>query len=352
MSPDHPLFDGDRSSASTATGTRPAGQLPEPARFSIRYTPRRGGRHRWPVPAGPWLDLASGRVFGLDGGDGEGGDEALPVFDTDPPLDDVLYLPPVSSGLTGEREALAQRLRDLGTPVRVHRFPSDNHRSTPAGHPDDVYDLLPTLLSGDLAPLAQMPVGALVAWPLIRGVTDDPELQEAACQVLTERGATVVQGVVAELSPADRRVLLEQRGDDLFDTLFHGPPPDARGLARIARRNGLGLFAPRPLPQPPVLPISRIENRRLGGRLALAAELSDRLGRSPAVTQSLFRAAREADRTPYDLLSLAREGNLGVLDWLDGEALDLVRATVDGRGRVGEGPLAPLLDDYAGPPLS
>jgi hypothetical protein len=355
VSPDHPLFDGAAAAPSPAAA-RPASQLPEPGRFSIRYTPRRRGRHRWPPAAGPWLDLATGRAHGLDeeGLGEEGLDEhaddslALPALDAGEPLDDVVYLPPVPSALAAAREALAERLRERGTPVRVHRFPGEPGDA----HEDDVFDLLPALLAGDLASLYSLPVGALVAWPLIHGFTDDPETWEASCQVLAEAGAAVVQGVVVDLSPADRRALLEREDEDLFDALFHAPPPHVRDLARIARRNGLGVFAPRPLPRPPTLPAARTENRRLAGRLALAAELSDRLERPPGVAQSLFRAAREADRTPYDLTALTREGNLGVLDWLRGEALDLVRATVAGEGRPGEGPLAPLLDAYAGPPVS
>ena len=54
-------------------------------------------------------------------------------------------------------------------------------------------------------------------------------------------------------------------------------------------------------------------NRRIGGALALAAEIWLRLGRPIETGQALYRDARWVDRSTYDLEALAREGNLGVL---------------------------------------
>jgi hypothetical protein len=57
----------------------------------------------------------------------------------------------------------------------------------------------------------------------------------------------------------------------------------------------------------------------------LAAELWLRLARPVGQGQALYAAARQADRTTFDLAALAREGNLGVLGWLDPLARSLVK---------------------------
>jgi hypothetical protein len=54
-------------------------------------------------------------------------------------------------------------------------------------------------------------------------------------------------------------------------------------------------------------------NRRIGAALALAAELWLRMGHPVETGQALYRDARWADRSSYDLEALTREGNLGVL---------------------------------------
>ena len=109
--------------------------------------------------------------------------------------------------------------------------------------------------------------------------------------------------------------------------LFHREPRAERDFARVAHRHGLAPFLPRPLPRPPMLGAG---NRRIGGALALAAEVWLRLGRPVETGQALYRDARWADRTTYDLEALAREGNLGVLPFDPLEPFDRRRVRAEG----------------------
>jgi hypothetical protein len=85
------------------------------------------------------------------------------------------------------------------------------------------------------------------------------------------------------------------------------------------------------------------DNRRVAGELALTAELLGRLGRGVTRAQELFHAARELDRLPRDVKALAREGNLGVLTYLDHDSRRLVEEVVE----TGASPwVEELLVDY------
>jgi len=299
----------------TAVGARPAAQLPEPGHFWIRYAPR-----EWPGPTEPWIDLARGRLgewrFRAEAG--------VPDLGPDP-LDDLLYLPPVPPERAGGREELARARLAAGTPVLLQTAAGEE---PPAGIPETgavlVVDLLAALVARDLDRFSRWPAGAAAAWPLVPGLTDDPGLWEAGCARLATAGATCAQALTPRLDPADRRRLLEWGGEDVFEALFHREPaePAERAFARVAHRHALAPFLPRPLPAATAL---RTANLRLAGALALAAELWLRLGRPAGQGQALYAAARQADRTPYDLAGLAREGNLAVLAWLDPLARGLVK---------------------------
>jgi len=153
-----------------------------------------------------------------------------------------------------------------------------------------------------------------VVWPLIAGLTDGPDLWDAGCVRLAAAGVRCAQAMAPALGPSDRRRLAErwgkEREEEVFAALFHREPPPERDFARHAHGHGLAPFLARPLPRAPVL---RTENLRLGGALALIAELWLRLGRPEEQGQAFYRAARWLDRTAYDVPSLGRDGNLGVL---------------------------------------
>lgn len=325
---------------------RPAALLPEAGRFWIRYVPR-----SWEPPEQPWVHLAEGRL-------GEWGRVAAQkaaagtnVFTllAEEPLDDVLYLPPVPGKRAAARDKLASSRLVDGTPVVLQLFPGEEPGVPAVSGVAFVLDLLPALLARDLDRLGRVPEGAAAVsavWPLISGLTDDPALWDEGCARLAAAGIRCVQAVAPDLSPSDRRRLAERWGkeDDegeLFEALFHREPPSERAFARAARRHGLDPFLPRPLPRPPVL---RIENRRIGGTLALLAELWLRLGRSEEQGQAFFRAARWIDATQYDVEAVADDGNLAVLP-LDPASRDVVAEIVE---TGGAGLLNELLEEYVG----
>lgn len=303
--------------------SRPASQLPDPARFWVRWRPR-----VWPAPeeTRAWIDLGAGRLGEVREGAeaGKPGDPE-PLALGGPPLDDLLYLPPVPLELAADRESLArQQLKD-GTPVLLQVIAGEPLPNVPGA--TVLWDPLAALLEGDLDRLARIPAGGAAVWPLLSGVTDDPHLWEEGCARLAAAGLRCVQALAPRLDPTDRRRLVDRAGEGVFEALFHGEPPTERAFARVAHRHGLEPFLPRPLPRPP---LHGIENRRIAGALALSAELWLRLDRPAGQGQTLYAAARQADRIPYDLTALAREGNLGVLGWLDPVGKDLVEALAAG----------------------
>lgn len=315
-----------------AEAARPTVRAPEPAFLWIRYAPR-----GWPPPPVWWLDLARGGL-GAPGREesrheaaaGESTEAPRSVESRLPelaggPFDDVVWLPPVPEALRDERDRLAERLLAVGTPVLVQALPGERVAPPEA---TVVFDLTAALLgaTGALSPasaavLSRLPAGCAALWPLVAGLTDRPALIAAGLDALAAAGLALVQPVVPTLSAADRRRLAEGAGEGAFDRLFHGADPDERAFARAAAARGLAFLVPRPLPRPP---LAGAGNRRLGAWLAVAAELWLGLGRPPSQGQAFFRAARWADETGYDLLALAREGNLGVVETVDAASRALI----------------------------
>jgi hypothetical protein len=320
-----------------AGGLRLAMRLPEPGHCWIRYAPR-----SWEGPERPWLDLGSGRIGRSGAGPLHPG---LPLGDFEPPIDDLLVLPPVPARLAAARDALARRALAGGAPVLVQLLPGDE-TSLAAASGDGavlVVDLLAALLAGELERLPALPAQAAAAvWPLLPGISDDPGLWERGCRQLAAAGLVRLQAMVPALGPGDRRRLAAGLGEGAFEALFHRQPPAERELARAAHRHGLAPFLPRPLPRPPLL---RAGNRRIAGLLALAAELWLRVGRPVGQAQALFRAARWLDSTAYDVDALSREGNLGVVTALDPLAR---RAVIEATGGGDPALVAELLAEYLG----
>jgi hypothetical protein len=353
-----------RATSATAPVTRSAAvprwtaRLPEPGRFWIRHAPR-----RWEGPERPWLDLAAGRLgrSGRPEAAGAGDDDGRPgpgdlLGATEPPLDDVLYLPPVPEDLAGWRDSLAERALAGGTPVLVQLLPGDETRLPRAPAPGAagavvVVDLLAALLPGGFLHEERQPASlsraAAAVWPLLPGIADDPALWERGCERLAASGLECLQALAPAFGPGDRRRLARDSPERAFEALFHRgqvEPAAERDFARTAHRHGLAPFLPRPLPLPPW---PRAENRRIAGLLALAAELWLRLGRPVETAQSLFRAARWLDAAPYDVDALRREGNLAVVTALD----PLARRVVTEASGGGEPALlGELLAEYLGPP--
>ncbi len=319
-----------RSALEVKRQSRPVRQLPEPNHFWIAYAP-----HIWRSADDAWTDLARAGLGGLEACELH----AVPIFKQEE-RGDLFYLPPVAPSLAAERDKLAEELISSGTPVLVQLRPGE---SCGAAGAEVIYDLLRTLLKGELELLATLPPGSSVVWPLIAGVSDPKEVCDEGCALLAEAGVKVVQPVVLELTPFSRRRLAEGREDDVFDALFHGRLPSERDFARIARLHDLQIFFRRPRSGRTPREHS---NRSIAAELALVGELWLRLELPVAQGQAYLRAARGAERSNHDLAALAREENLGVMDWLDATNVELVEEIVRrGRSEL----LATLLSEYQAP---
>ncbi len=303
-------------------------QRAEPAHLWVRFRPS-----RWPGPETAWLDLAQG-VLGSSRADAS---LEIPASRLDV-LDDLVYLPPVTAELVPERDRLVTRLARRGLATLLQLRLAEPPAASPA---INVFDPLPSQLAGDLAPLAALPAGSTVVWGLVAGITDDPELCRRGLESLARAGVGSVIAVAPRLEPRQKR-LLAGHDEGAFARLFHGDPPAERAFARLAAAAGLATRFDRPDP-PAGTP--RAGNRRVAGRLAQIADLWLLLGRPEADAQELFRAARWIELAGHDLAALAREGNLGVLDWLSAKA----RAQVEAALSAGTPPLlAELEAEYLG----
>ncbi|HVS02424.1 MAG TPA: hypothetical protein VMT16_06615 [Thermoanaerobaculia bacterium] len=308
-------------SRTTAASGAVRDQLPEPRSLWIRYRPR-----RWPTRDDAFVDLAAGTLGAPDPG------AEISAELADAALDDLLYLPPVPAAAAATRDGLVRSHAARGTPVLVQRLPGDPP-AIPEAWP--VLDLLPVAM-GRLEPdeaFAGVAGGGAV-WPLLPG--QEAGSWERVTAAAREAGVTALQPLPLELDARQRRSLAELSPDpSRFDALFHGRAPEPREVARVIVAHGLEPLLPRPLPRPP---LRSGPNLRLASLLAVAGELSVWLGEPDSRSQSLLRAARWAERVPQSLEALAREGNLGVLPWLEGEPRRLVEEAL-------AAPRPPLVQD-------
>jgi hypothetical protein len=305
-------------------------QTPDPNHCWARFVPR-----SWPADGRLWLDLFTRRP-GRPGATGGALDSALFTLS----CEDVLYLPPVAPSLSQELGQGVADLKSTGTPLLVQLLPGTAPELEGATR---VYDLLHVIATGELEALAGLPRGCSAVWPLIKGYTDDRAIRDEALAGLAASGVSCVQGIVADLEPADRRRIVEVAGDGGFDKLFHGGSPSEREFAIAVHRHGLHPFVSRPLP---AAPTALRSNRALSEKLALVGELWLRLGRAESRGQSFYRASRLVDREAHDLAMLAREGNLGVVTWLDAPSRDVLQeVATTGASRL----LADLLQQYLDP---
>ena len=276
-------------------------QAPDPARFWVQDVPS-----AWPGPD-LWTDLAR---CGL----GATRTVALPRIER--ARGGLVYVPPVVEDRIAERDALVDAALAAGAPVLCQvalREPAPPEGAVV------VVDLLEALLGPEPLALENVESATAAVWPLLPGLTDDPERQERELAALRAAGIRVVQPLVLNLSPADRRRLAADRDEEVYHALFHGDEPAERPFSQRAAAAGLEPFLPRP---------ANRTNQRLAGQLLLAAELWLRLGRPLSQGLALSRAGRWADETPKDVAGLAREGNLGVVEAVDGRSRALLEASV------------------------
>ncbi|MGH9379916.1 MAG: hypothetical protein ACRD2Z_04810 [Thermoanaerobaculia bacterium] len=297
--------------------------LPDPARLWIRWTPA-----RWPAPSTRWIDVAQNRLVDAEA---PASAEAIePLLPAPPAYDDVVGLPPTAVAWRARRDALVDGLVSAGAPIVAQRLPGEAKGAESLS----LYDLTEPLLAGDAEALADVPAGAWALWPLIPGRTDTAELIGPGLQVLATAGVQGVLSAVVELAPRQRRLLAEEGDEEAFAALFHGQAADERDFHQRVVTHGLGVFPPRPLPAAPGV----AGNRRLAALLFRIGDLSRRLRRPVGRSEILWAAARNIDRCEHDLERLAREGDLGIVIWLDAETREILEAFArDGR--------SPILED-------
>lgn len=324
----------------------------EPANLWIRHS-----FSRWPSSSGRlWCDLTTG---------------GLPPAAFAPPpepsqaaalvrlLADVVYMPPVPVTEERLRSLVAAAAAEMGVPLLLQVSADfDIHERTfvvdgPAAGWDPVgpaaggagevpaqavvvVDLLDCLVRHAVElrsefrkrrqpglPFAPRPLaGANVVWPLLAGWTDQQALLEPAMARLAAAGAGRVVSRAMHLGARDRRLLcerLQSTWPEAFDALFHSGDvaPAAAPFHEAAKAAGLDSRLPRPLPAPPLPPRLR-RARELAGHLIELGDAADADG------DAYYRAARFLDRGEIDIDAAAREGNLGVLPWLEEPARQAV----------------------------
>lgn len=291
---------------------------PSPFRGWIRWRPR-----EWPAPPRPWFDVATRRIGWPD----EGAPATAPLPDDLPRRPGLAALPPLAAARRPEREALRDRLEAANCAV-VDVLLADDGAAGGSGRFVWVDPLDAWLSGGEAGDWTRAVVAATagaevaIAVPLVAGVTPEGDALADWLDRFRSFAPAAVLGVVAELSPYERRRLVEARGESSFDAVFHGRPMAEHDFARAVASRGLRTLPRRQLLA--TLPPRLTRNLELAGALWETAELALRLRTSEAECAGLFAAARRVEATPHDLAALAREGNLGVLEWPSPVALEVV----------------------------
>ncbi|MEO8277661.1 MAG: hypothetical protein ABI639_15720 [Thermoanaerobaculia bacterium] len=307
--------------------------VPLPSRLWIRHAPR-----RWPVASEPWLDLIEHRIFWPPAVPAvQPAGERLPALTT---LSDLVVLPPVGKEKVQERADLLQDLAAAGVRILDQSAPEAGWSA--AAEVTPVFDLLGPLLAGDLSTLEETPERAWIVVPLLPVLSSSSATWIEILGKLSPLRPAAVVGIVPDLSPVDRRRLVDRLGEKHFEAVHHGAPevPANRALERAfaiaVAGAGLSPFVERPAV---TLPPRLLRNRALATRLTECGELWIRLGRSEADGTALLAAARHFESAAVaglDLAALSREGNLAHLGFLSPLALQVVDGSV---GHAGAPPL-------------
>lgn len=307
----------------------------EPANLWIRHS-----FSHWPAhdAASLWCDLATGVLAAPTAAPASDAPAAAELVRS---VTDVVYVPPVPAGQDSLRARIIEAAAAAGAPPLIQivgdlslsgSTVAEAFRQGLANLPPNAtvaIDFLDSLvrrsgtLRGELRenrqpslPLMPAPLqDATLVWPLVTGWTDQPGVLEPAMARFAAAGARRVLARTLELDARDRRLLaehLQSAWPEAFDAVFHGDesPPDAPAFRRVAEAAGLESRLPRPLPAPPLPPRLRLA-RELAGHLIERGDGADAGG------DAYYRAARFLDRDEIDIEAAAREGNLGVLPWLE-----------------------------------
>ncbi|MEO7795452.1 MAG: hypothetical protein ABIV06_11835, partial [Thermoanaerobaculia bacterium] len=181
-------------------------------------------------------------------------------------------------------------------------------------------------------------------------LTSSPASWAELLQRAASRRPLAVVGVAPELTPLDRRKLVERLGEVHFEAVHHSLTEEGAGrrlerdFSAAVARAGLPPFVERPLAE---LPPRLARNRTLATLLAECGELWLRVGRSEAEGAALLAAARHLESAAVaglDLAALSREGNLAHLGFLSPLALSVIDSAAGSAGRAPGGPSALLAE--------
>ena len=243
----------------------------------------------------------------------------------------TIYIPPVPAEEKSQVTEVATWARSIGSSV-LEQIVVRGEPSPVSPHSEPLYDLLELSLSGDWDALKDLPPQCQILWPLLSGLSDDEEQVEQGLAALAALRPRAVIAVVPELSPATRRLLSERLGDLAFGSVFHGQRSDPRRFAAACRQAGLEFLPGREGRTAGRRPGDSLE-QRAASELGLIADLWGDVYESESRAQEFYRAARWFEETSYDLRSLLRDGNLGVVPWMDPEIESVARELAEGAKR-------------------
>ena len=307
----------------------------EPANLWIRHS-----FSHWPAADEDklWCDLATGVLAAPTAAPAS---DALVAAELVRSSTDVVYIPPLPVDRDVLRTRIVEAAAAAGVPLLIQivgdlpvsgSTVAEAFGQSPAAPPLNatvVIDLLDCLIRRASVlrqeyresrqtnlPLEPPPLrDATLVWPLVTGWTDQPGVMEPALARCAAAGARRVVPRALELNASDRRLLaerLQSAWPEAFDAIFHGDEsaPDGSAFRSAAEAAGLDHRLPRPLSAPP-LPARLRFARELAGHLIELGDAADAGG------DAYYRAARFLDRDEIDIEAAAREGNLGVLPWLE-----------------------------------
>jgi len=304
----------------------------EPANLWIRHS---FSRWRPASEDGFWCDLANGSLGSSGAAADAAAVDAGDAVELLHSVTDVVYVPPLAAEHGPLRSSIIEAAAATGAPLLIQVVHGRLTGTAVADLPPNatiVLDVLDSLVCQAAAlreefrekrqpslPFAPAPLqDATLVWPLISGWTDLPEVLGPATVRFAAAGAHRVVPRSLELAARDRRLLAERlqtTWPEAFDALFHGgeSAPDTAAFRSAAAAAGLEHRLPRPLPAPPLPPRLRLV-RELAGHLIELGDVAATGG------DAYYRAARFLDRDEIDIEAAAREGNLGVLPWLEDPA--------------------------------
>jgi hypothetical protein len=313
---------------------------PRASRLWARFAPR-----RWPAAAdefaAPWLDLVDKRIVWPAAARAPGGE-----LSSSPPSGDVVLLPPLENARTREKQAFASAILAASGVVLDQRWLSQPPEpAAGAAGMTFVSDLFFPLLERSSAVLENLAPESIALVPLIPGLSADEASWEPLLAALVSRPPLAVVGVAPELSPVDRRRLVERLGDESFERVHHSgasAPDVERRFARAVAAAGLNPFFERPAAK---LWPRAARNRRISAMLFEAGERWLALGRGESDGASLLAAARHVEAATQEIEALARERQLALLPFLSPLARETVAGFVEsGRSAL----LAELRAEWAG----